>query len=93
MHVVLIQPVGGTASSSHPVVSCHRFHEKWLHYNLRNPTYMGQRYRRITENDGLLGKVGTNLLSCTAQHRRFRIDYHLTEFIIIYLFYIHKCVL
>jgi hypothetical protein len=42
---------------------------------------------------GLLEKVGTNLLSCTAQHRSFRIDYHLTEFIIIYLFYIHKCVL
>jgi hypothetical protein len=42
---------------------------------------------------GLLENVGTNLLSCTAQHRSFRIDYHLTEFIIIYLFYIHICVL
>jgi hypothetical protein len=38
---------------------------------------MGQRYRWITENDGLLEKVGTNLLSCTAQHRSFKIDYHL----------------
>jgi hypothetical protein len=27
--------------------------------------------------DGLLEKVGTNLLSCTAQHRSFRIDYRL----------------
>jgi hypothetical protein len=54
---------------------------------------MGSRYHRITENDGLLEKVRTNLLSCTAQHRSFKTDYHLTEFVIIYLFYIHKCVL
>jgi hypothetical protein len=54
---------------------------------------MGPRYRQITKNDRLLEKVRTNLLSCTAQHGSFRIDYHLTEFIIIYLFYIHKCVL
>jgi hypothetical protein len=39
---------------------------------------MGPRYSRITENDGLLKKVGTNLLSCTAQNRSFRVDYHLT---------------
>jgi hypothetical protein len=63
-----------------------------IQYNLGNPTYMGPRYRPITENDGLMENVGTNLLSCTAQHRSFRIDYHLTEFINIYLFYIHKCV-
>jgi hypothetical protein len=39
-------------------------HECMLHvqYNLGNPTYMGPRYSRITENDGLLEKVGTNLL-------------------------------
>jgi hypothetical protein len=43
-----------------------------LQYNLGNPTYMGPRYRRIMENYGLLGKVGTNLLSCTAQHTSFR---------------------
>jgi hypothetical protein len=37
---------------------------KYIHiqYNLGNPTHMGPRYRRITENDGLLEKVGTNLL-------------------------------
>jgi hypothetical protein len=39
---------------------------------------------------GLVEKVGKNLLNCTAQHRSFGIDYHLKEFIIIYLFYIHK---
>jgi hypothetical protein len=60
-----------------------------LHYNLGNPTYMGPRHRRVTENDGLLEKVVTNLLSCTVKHRSFRIDYHLTEFIIIYLFILH----
>jgi hypothetical protein len=54
-----------------------------VQYNLGKPTYVGPRYRQITENDGLLEKVGTNLLSCTAQHRSSRIDYHLTEFIII----------
>jgi hypothetical protein len=43
---------------------------------------MGPRYCQITKNDGLLEKVGTNLLGCTAQHRSFKIDYHLTEFII-----------
>jgi hypothetical protein len=64
-----------------------------IQYNLGNPTCMGPRYRQFTENDGLLDKVGTNLLSCTAQHRSFRIDYHLTKFIIIYLFYLHKFVL
>jgi hypothetical protein len=32
-----------------------------IEYNLGNPTYMGPRYSRITENDGLVGKVGTNL--------------------------------
>jgi hypothetical protein len=58
-------------------------------YNLGNRP----RYRRITENDGLLDKVGTILLSFTEKHRSFRVDYHLTEFIIIYLFYISKCVL
>jgi hypothetical protein len=31
-----------------------------LSSNLGNPTYMGSRYRRITENDGLMEKVGTN---------------------------------
>jgi hypothetical protein len=64
-----------------------------VQYNLGNPTYMEPRYGRITENGGLLEKVGTNLLSCTAQHKSFRIDYHLTECIIIYLFYMHKFVL
>jgi hypothetical protein len=54
---------------------------------------MGPRYRRITQNDGLLEKVATNLLSCIAQHRSVIPDYYLTEFIIIYVFYIHKCVL
>jgi hypothetical protein len=39
---------------------------------------MGPRYRRITKNDGMLEKVGTNLLSSTAQRESFRIDYHLT---------------
>jgi hypothetical protein len=34
-------------------------------------------------------KKSEHILSCTAEHRGFRIDYHLTEFIIIYLFYIH----
>jgi hypothetical protein len=53
---------------------------------------MGPRYRRFTENDGLLENVEINLLSCTAQYRSFRIDDHLTEFIIIYSFYIHKYV-
>jgi hypothetical protein len=48
---------------------------------------MGPRYHRITENDGLLEKVGTNLLII------YNYDYHLTEFIITYLFYIHKYVL
>jgi hypothetical protein len=46
---------------------------------------MRTRCRWITENDGLLEKVGTNLLSFTPQNRNFRIDYDLTEFIIIYL--------
>jgi hypothetical protein len=50
-------------------------------------------YRRITENDGLLEKPRTYLLSCTVQHTSFGIDYYLTEFIIIYLFNVHKCVL
>jgi hypothetical protein len=27
-----------------------------VQYNLGNPTYMGPRYRRITENDGVLEK-------------------------------------
>jgi hypothetical protein len=31
-----------------------------IHFNLGNPMYMGKRYRRITENDGLLEEVGTN---------------------------------
>jgi hypothetical protein len=35
---------------------------KQIQYNLGNLTHMGPRYRRITENDGLLEKVGTNLL-------------------------------
>jgi hypothetical protein len=64
-----------------------------IQYNLGNLTYMGPRYRWITENDGLLEKVEKNLLSCTAQYRSFRIDYHLTEFIINYLFYVNKYVL
>jgi hypothetical protein len=64
-----------------------------IQYNLGNPTHMGPRYCWITENSGLLEKVGTDLLSCTAQHRSFGIDYHLTEFDIIYLFSIHKYVL
>jgi hypothetical protein len=66
-----------------------------VQYNLGNPTYvyMGLRYCQITKNDGLLEKVAADLLSCTAQHRNFRINYHLTEFITIYLFYIYKCVL
>jgi hypothetical protein len=64
-----------------------------IHFNLGNPTNMGPRHRRTTENDGLLKTVGTNLLSCTAQCRRFRIDYHLTGFTIISLFYVHKFVL
>jgi hypothetical protein len=38
-----------------------------------------------TVGEGCFLCVGTNLLSCTAQHRSFRIDYH--------LFYIYKCVL
>jgi hypothetical protein len=29
-----------------------------LQYNHGNPTYIGPRYRQITENDGLLEKVG-----------------------------------
>jgi hypothetical protein len=33
-----------------------------VQYNLGNPIHMGPRYRRITENEGLLEKVGTNLL-------------------------------
>jgi hypothetical protein len=33
---------------------------KEVQYNLGNPTYMGPRYSKITENDGLLEKVGTN---------------------------------
>jgi hypothetical protein len=70
------------------VVTC-----KWVQYNLGNLTYIGPRYRWTTKNDGLLEKVGTNLLSCTAQDSSFRIDYNLTGFIIIYLFYIYKCVL
>jgi hypothetical protein len=38
---------------------------------------------------GLLEKVGTNL-SCTAQHRSLRIDYHLTELLsFIYFTYIN----
>jgi hypothetical protein len=64
-----------------------------IQYNLGNPTYMGPRYSRITESDGLLEKVGTNLSSYTAQHRSFRIDYNLIKFMIVYLIYIHKCVL
>jgi hypothetical protein len=35
----------------------------------------------------------SELLSCTAQNRSFRIDCHLTEFIIIYVFCTHKFVL
>jgi hypothetical protein len=49
----------------------------YVQYNLGNLTYMGPRHSRIKENDGLLEKVGTNLLSCSAQHRSFRIYYHL----------------
>jgi hypothetical protein len=48
---------------------------------------MGPRYRQITENDGLLEKIETNLLIA------YNYGYDLTEFIITYLFYIHKCVL
>lgn len=44
-----------------------------IQYSLANPIYIESRYRRITENDGLLGKVGTNLLSRTVQHRSFKI--------------------
>jgi hypothetical protein len=35
-----------------------------VEYNLGNPTseYMGPRYRRLIENDGLLVKLVTNLL-------------------------------
>jgi hypothetical protein len=54
---------------------------------------MGPRYCQIAENDGLLEKVRRNLLSCTAQHRSFTIDYYSAECIIVYLYYIHKCVL
>jgi hypothetical protein len=43
----------------------HHYVQKQVQYSLGNPTYMGPRYRRITECDGLLEKVGTNLLSCT----------------------------
>jgi hypothetical protein len=51
---------------------------------------MGPRCRRITENDGLLEKVGTNLLNFTAQNRNFfRIVYHLTELSFIYFTYIN----
>jgi hypothetical protein len=54
-----------------------QFTEMWkgidIQYNLGNPTYMGPRYCQITKNNGLLEKVGTNLLSYTAQHRSFRI--------------------
>jgi hypothetical protein len=61
---------------------------------LSNLTHMGPRYLQITENGGLQEKVRTNSLSCTAQHRNFRIDYHLTEFIIIiYLYYTYKFVM
>jgi hypothetical protein len=59
------------------------------HHFVHNLTYVGPRYHWITENDGLLGKVRRNVLICTTQHRSFRIDCHLTEFIIIYLFYIN----
>jgi hypothetical protein len=44
-----------------------------IQYNLDNLTYMGQMYRWIAENNGLLKKFGTNLLNCTAQHRSFRL--------------------
>jgi hypothetical protein len=37
--------------------------ETLVQYNLANPIYIGPRYCRITENDGLLEKVGTPLLS------------------------------
>jgi hypothetical protein len=57
-----------------------------LQYTVGNPIYMGPRYRRITENKGLLEKDGNKLLSCAAQRRNLIIDYHLTAFIIIYLF-------
>jgi hypothetical protein len=33
-----------------------------VQYNIGNLIHMGPRYRRITENDGLLKKVETNLL-------------------------------
>jgi hypothetical protein len=45
---------------------------------------MGPSYRRITEDIGLLEKVRLNLLII------YNYDYHLTEFIITFLFYIHK---
>lgn len=37
-----------------------------VEHSLCNPKCMGQRYRRITEKDDLLEKVGINLLSFTA---------------------------
>jgi hypothetical protein len=33
---------------------------QYCKYTLANPTYMGPRYSRITENDGLLENAGTN---------------------------------
>jgi hypothetical protein len=59
------------------VITIVPINQKEIHYNLGNPTYIGPRYRWITKNDGLLEKVGTNLLIYTAQHRSFRIYYHL----------------
>jgi hypothetical protein len=41
-------------SSDHSPVIATVSHE--LQYNLGNPTHMGPRHRRITENDGLLEK-------------------------------------